>query len=129
MDKTDTESHIVEMNLESDSKANKKKPQCKEISDNFQAIGDQLEEREETIQRTFLIKEKAEDPNFDEYYDIEEKYKDENEDEASRAVLNKKANTYVRTQASSPIGIPALQRSYREDSARMYSAARLTGQQ
>ena len=63
------------------------------------------------------------------YYDVEGKDKDENEDEESRAVLNKKTSTYACTQASSPMGKPALQRSYREDSTRMYSTARLTGQQ
>ena len=80
-------------------------------------------EREENSRET------AEDPDFDEYYDVEGKDKDENEDEESRAVLNKKASTYACTQASSPMGKPALQRSYREDSTRMYSAVRLAGQQ
>ena len=71
----------------------------------------------------------AEDPDFYEYYDVERKDKDENKDEASRPILNKKASTYACTQASSPMGKPALQRSYREDSTRMYSTARLAGQQ
>ena len=62
------------------------------------------------------------------YYDVEGKDKDENEDEASRAVLNKKASTYACMQAHSPTGKPALQRSYREDSSRMYSVVRLAGQ-
>ena len=69
-----------------------------------------------------------EDPDFDEYYDVEGKDKDENEDKASRAILNKKASMYACTQASSPIGKPALQWSYREDSTRIYSTVRLTGQ-
>ena len=56
-------------------------------------------------------RETAEDPDFDEYYDVEGKDKDENEDEESRMNFNKKVSTYACTQASSPIGKPAQQRS------------------
>ena len=59
------------------------------------------------------------------YYDIEGKDKDDNEDESSRPILNKKASTYACMQASSPMGKPALQRSNREDSTRMYSDVKL----
>ena len=45
------------------------------------------------------------------YYDVEGKDKDENEDEESRVNFNKKASTYVCTQASLPIGKPVQQRS------------------
>ena len=48
------------------------------------------------------------------YYDVEGKDEDENEDEESRADLNKKASTYACTQASSPIGKPEQQRSCSE---------------
>ena len=55
-----------------------------------------------------------EDPDFDEYYDIEEKDKDRDEDEESEANFNKTASTYAQTQTSSPISRPEQQRSYLE---------------
>ena len=48
------------------------------------------------------------------YHDIEEKDKDEEEDEENKAKFNKKASTYARMQASSPIGKPEQQRSCSE---------------
>ena len=66
-------------------------------------------EREENSRKT------AEDPDFDEYYDIEEKDKDKDEDEERETNFNKKASTHARTQTSSPIGRPEQQRSCSEN--------------
>ena len=63
------------------------------------------------------------------YYDVEGKDEDENEDEESRADLNKKASTYACTQASSPIGKPARQRGCLEESTRVNPTARPAGRQ
>ena len=56
-----------------------------------------------------------EDPDFDEYYDKEEKDKDKDKDEESETNFNKKASTYARMQTSSPISRPEQQRSYLEN--------------
>ena len=70
---------------------------------------------EEKNEREENSRETVEDPDFDEYYDIEEKDKDKDEDEESETNFNKKASTYARTQASSPIGKPEQQRSCSEN--------------
>ena len=56
-----------------------------------------------------------EDPDFDEYYNIEEKDKDRDEDEESETNINKKSSTYASMQTSSPISRPEQQRSYLEN--------------
>ena len=49
------------------------------------------------------------------YYDIEEKDIDRDEDEESETNFNKKASTYARMQTSSPISRPKQQRSCSEN--------------
>ena len=70
---------------------------------------------EEKNEREENSRETAEDPDFDEYYDIEEKEEDKDEDEGSETNFNKNASTYARTQTSLPIGRPEQQRSCPEN--------------
>ena len=74
-DETDTNNQIVVMNPKTNSRTNTAQQKSKET---------------------------VEDPDFDEYYDVEEKDKDE--DDKSETSLNTRASTYVCVQASSQIG-------------------------
>ena len=99
------------LNVQTRSEGSTKPPQNKSTHERQYTTrtSEEKNEQEENSRKT------AEDPDFDEYYDIEEKDKDKDEDEERETNFNKKASTHARTQTSSPIGRPEQQRSCSEN--------------